>query len=1058
MEFPLVTNRIDDTHDIDAIQQALIEPEDQHQRQQKLIEGQTDASRSQCGTVSSRAYANSTDTEETNHQIKSNHQLLIELYDLDLHVNEGEWCETARWIKYEEDVEGVGHHWGQPHVAFLSFHSLLLLRRCFLKGILLLDTDANCFAEICDQIGCAMITQGIQSGYIKNALRVLQLKHLRPHHSTNLSRISTAANAIFERHSNAVKQHLTSSLSATPIFENYWRSKKGAASTVHASSRDIHSSLHLDEDIDEHEVITEGEEHDYVGNQRTNNAVEKPLLKQSRFEPEIDRNPIAIHLFKPKSWVKLLSTDRSYSDGRSSLPRKAAIIDDLESAQVFAGIVPQLDRPCFVMIRLRNAVAMPDLNTAATLVRFIFVILGPSISDVSYYEMGRSISTLIADKGIDEFLNDSVVIPPGEVDNKRLLSGDEIKKALRKRIKRKNMENELVAAQKEQFTPKNGYGQIRTKNDGSSGSKLPFFSGMVNDVSKRLPYYWSDFRDAFQFQCLTSIVFMFLASFAPAITFGGLLGKYTNEKMGTMETLLAQSICGIIWGLFAAQPLLIMSATGPVLIFEASLYKFCVGLSVDFMTVRLYAGMWLMVIALVVVALDGSRLLVYVTRFTEEIFASLISAIFIAESLHFAYQNMERIFASISHISRLILQTFVENPVEDYKYYYNTHALCDDNRSLLLMETNSTINNYSMQSLTSSDVNIPRRSCNDAEPNTALLTAIILFSTFILAYAFRRLRQSFYLGRTLRHAIGDFGVLIAIVTVTSFAHILTPHPYLARLDMPDHINFTNLYARGHGLLISAYVPPTQWWAILMALVAAMLVFILLFVETEITELLLSRRDRGLMKGNGMHWDLILVAICTLICSLFGLPWMCAATVQSLAHCGSLTVMKKAAPGERAEVDHVIEQRLTTIGVSVLVGLITLAGSYLRLPLAALFGVFLYLGVMNLSGMQLIQRIVLLFIPSKYFPDTSYTQMVGVSRMHLYTAIQVGCLIIVYTVKYFKQTALAFPFVLMLFILFRQCVLTKTFTEVELKALDGEEEPEDDEWIEKDFYDTAPMPV
>uniref|UniRef100_A0A183U054 HCO3_cotransp domain-containing protein n=1 Tax=Toxocara canis TaxID=6265 RepID=A0A183U054_TOXCA len=257
---------------------------------------------------------------------------------------------------------------------------------------------------------------------------------------------------------------------------------------------------------------------------------------------------------------------------------------------------------------------------------------------------------------------------------------------------------------------------------------------------------------------------------------------------------------------------------------------------------------------------------------------------------------------------------------------------------------------------------------------------------------------------------------------------------LQRLDMPDHINFTNLYARGHGLLISAYLPSTKWWATLVALIAALLVFILLFVETEITELLLSRRDRGLIKGTGMHWDLMLMGICTLICSVFGLPWMCAAAVQSLAHCGSLTVMKKAAPGERAEVDHVIEQRITTIGVSILIGLITLAGSYLRLPLASLFGVFLYLGVMNLSGVQLIQRIILFFIPSKYFPTTSYTEAVPVWRIHLYTTIQIGCLLVVYTVKHFKQTALAFPFVLMLFILLRQFVLTKVFTETEMKAV------------------------
>lgn len=52
-----------------------------------------------------------------------------------------------------------------------------------------------------------------------------------------------------------------------------------------------------------------------------------------------------------------------------------------------------------------------------------------------------------------------------------------------------------------------------------------FFNGMIKDISNRYPQYWSDITDCLNFQCLTSIVFMFFASFAPAITFGGLLGK-----------------------------------------------------------------------------------------------------------------------------------------------------------------------------------------------------------------------------------------------------------------------------------------------------------------------------------------------------------------------------------------------------------------------------------------------------------------------------------------------------------------------------------------------------
>ncbi|KAI6234600.1 HCO3-cotransp domain-containing protein [Aphelenchoides fujianensis] len=207
--------------------------------------------------------------------------------------------------------------------------------------------------------------------------------------------------------------------------------------------------------------------------------------------------------------------------------------------------------------------------------------------------------------------------------------------------------------------------------------------------------------------------------------------------------------------------------------------------------------------------------------------------------------------------------------------------------------------------------------------------------------------------------------------------------------------------------------------------------------------------------------------------------MCAAAVQSLAHCSSLTVMKKKAPGAKmgefppllariilfllSEVEKVHEQRvtflqplITTILISLLMGLFAFAGSYLRLPLASLFGVFFYLGVMNLCGVQLMHRIVLFFVPAKYFPQKPYTELVGVWRMHSFTIIQIGLLLFVYIVKHFKRTALLFPFVLMLFIVFRQLVMPKIFSEKELKALDGEDD-EEQEWCD-DFNYQAPIPV
>lgn len=63
------------------------------------------------------------------------HEVFVELNELLLDKNqEPQWRETARWIKFEEDVEEETERWGKPHVASLSFRSLLELRRTLAHG------------------------------------------------------------------------------------------------------------------------------------------------------------------------------------------------------------------------------------------------------------------------------------------------------------------------------------------------------------------------------------------------------------------------------------------------------------------------------------------------------------------------------------------------------------------------------------------------------------------------------------------------------------------------------------------------------------------------------------------------------------------------------------------------------------------------------------------------------------------------------------------------------------------------------------------------------------
>ena len=57
------------------------------------------------------------------------------------------------------------------------------------------------------------------------------------------------------------------------------------------------------------------------------------------------------------------------------------------------------------------------------------------------------------------------------------------------------------------------------------------FGGLVADVKRRYPHYWSDIKDGFHMQCLASIIFLYFACMTPIITFGGMLGAATDGQI-----------------------------------------------------------------------------------------------------------------------------------------------------------------------------------------------------------------------------------------------------------------------------------------------------------------------------------------------------------------------------------------------------------------------------------------------------------------------------------------------------------------------------------------------
>jgi len=70
----------------------------------------------------------------------------------------------------------------------------------------------------------------------------------------------------------------------------------------------------------------------------------------------------------------------------------------------------------------------------------------------------------------------------------------------------------------------------------------------------------------------------------------------------------------------------------------------------------------------------------------------------------------------------------------------------------------------------------------------------------------------------------------------------------------------------------------------------------------------------------------------------------------------------------------------------------LMGPLLRqVPLAVLFGVFLYMGVASMSGVQLLHRVQLIFMPVKHHPDgVGYVRRVSLLYFRLQRSTRHRC--------------------------------------------------------------------
>ncbi|KAK1884028.1 Electrogenic sodium bicarbonate cotransporter 4, partial [Dissostichus eleginoides] len=695
---------------------------------------------------------------------------------------------------------------------------------------------------------------------------------------------------------------------------------------------------------------------------------------------------------------------------------------DAEASNVLVGEVDFLDKPFVSFVRLAQATTLGGLTEVPVPTRFLFILLGPHGKTKAYNEIGRAIATLMTDDlfsdvaykardredliaGVDEFLDEVIVLPPGEWDPKIRIEPP-------KKVPSAEMRKSVLNL--------NELGQMNGSAGGAAGGKKRSFLLLMNwerscsspggfgglwlDIKRKMPWVCSDIYDGFHIQSISAVLFIYLGCITNAITFGGLLGDATDNYQV----------------LYLGQPLIILSSTGPILIFEKLLYEFSKSNGIDYMELRLWIGLHSCLQCFLLVITDASYIIKYMTRFTEEGFSSLISFIFISDAI-------KKMIGAWKYYP--INRGFKPDLVTSYK--------CDcvppDQASALGVNTSAPIADDNMTMLVNMDWSqLSKKECvkyggvlvgNSCKyvPDLALMSFILFFGTYSMTVSLKKFKFSRYFPTTLRKLISDFSIFMSIMSFVGL-------DMLMGLDTPKLIVPTEF--------------KNPWWWYVASAVPALLVTILIFMDQQISAVIVNRKENKLKKGCGYHLDLFWVGVLMAVCSFLGLPWYVAATVISIAHIDSLKMeSESSAPGEQPQFLGVREQRLTGILVFVLTGVsIFLAPVLQYIPMPVLYGVFLYMGVASLGGIQFWERIKLYMMPPKHQPDFSFLRHVPLRRVHLFTLVQIICLAVLWILKS-TFLAIIFP-VMILGLLVVRKLLDLMFSQHDLAWMDDllDEEP------------------
>lgn len=204
--------------------------------------------------------------------------------------------------------------------------------------------------------------------------------------------------------------------------------------------------------------------------------------------------------------------------------------------------------------------------------------------------------------------------------------------------------------------------------------------GIYYDIKDRLiKYYVSDIKDGLTYRTIPSTVYIFFTNLLPALAFAQDMFDHTNNSYGVNEVLLASAMGGIVFGLFAGSPLCIVGVTGPISIFNYTVYEIVVPKNIPYFPFMCWICLWSMLFHFILAFTNSVNFMRYVTKFSCDVFGFFINIVYIQKGIQslthqFSLTDTAGAFASI--MLALIMAIFgISAQMFGTKSHYLSHNI-----------------------------------------------------------------------------------------------------------------------------------------------------------------------------------------------------------------------------------------------------------------------------------------------------------------------------------------------------------------------------------------------